>query len=165
MSTASEKGREPRPLPVLFLADADDEARARIAIALTRRFGADYEVRAAGTEAEGLAMLEQLGNEGARVALIAADLALTGDEGGIAFLERVHVIHPDASRVLLVAMDRHGTRIPFDSLAALRRATALNRIDFWAHGDPLDGRSARLRAKRFGERERVSRDCPARRRE
>jgi len=33
--------------------------------------------------------------------------------------------------VLLVAMDRHGTRIPFDSLAALKRATALNRIDFW----------------------------------
>ena len=76
-------------------------------------------------------MLEQLGNDGVRVALIAADLALTGDEGGIAFLERAHVIHPDASRVLLVAMDRHGTRIPFDSLAALQRATALNRIDFW----------------------------------
>ncbi len=131
MSTASEKGREPRPLPVLFLADADDEARARIAVALTRRFGADYEVRAVGTEAEGLAMLEQLGNEGARIALIAADLALTGDEGGITFLERAHVRHPHASRVLLVAMDRRGTRIPFDSLAQLKRATALNRIDFW----------------------------------
>jgi thioredoxin reductase (NADPH) len=131
LSPASESGRESRALPVLFLVDADVDARERIATALTRRFGADYEVRAAGTESEGLEMLEQLGNDGARVALVAADLALTGDEGGITFLERAHVIHPQASRVLLVAMDRRGTRIPFDSLAALRSATALNRIDFW----------------------------------
>ena len=131
MSAASESEREPRGLPVLFLVDANAEARERIASALTRRFGADYEVRAAGTEAEGLAMLAQLANEGARVALIAADLALTGDEGGITFLERAHLTHPHASRVLLVAIDRRGTRIPFDSLPALQRATALNRIDFW----------------------------------
>jgi hypothetical protein len=32
-------------LPVLFLVDADAEARERIATALTRRFGADYQVR------------------------------------------------------------------------------------------------------------------------
>ena len=76
-------------------------------------------------------MLEQFRDDGVRVALVAADLALTRDEGGITFLERAHVIHPHASRVLLVAMDRRGTRIPFDSLAALRHATALNRIDFW----------------------------------
>jgi ActR/RegA family two-component response regulator len=50
-------------LPVLFLVDADAEARERIATALTRRFGADYEVHAAGTEAEGLAILEQLWND------------------------------------------------------------------------------------------------------
>jgi thioredoxin reductase (NADPH) len=131
LALATESSREPPAWPILFLVDADAEARERIATALTRRFGADYEVRAAGTESEGLAMLAQLGNDGARVALIAADLALTGDEGGITFLERAHVIHPHASRMLLVAMDRRGTRMPFESLAALRRATALNRIDFW----------------------------------
>ena len=131
MSPASESGREPRALPVLFLVEADADARERIATALTRRFGADYNILAAGTESEGLTRLEQLGNDGVPVALVAADLALTGDEGGITFLERAHVIHPHAGRVLLVAMDRRGTRIPFDSLAALRRATALNRIDFW----------------------------------
>src|SRR3954469_14087544 len=87
LSPASESGREPRASPVLFLVDADAAARERIATALTRRFGADYEVRTAGSESDGLAMLEQMGNEGARVALIAADLALTGDEGGITFLE------------------------------------------------------------------------------
>ena len=116
---------------MLFVADADAEARVRIAAALTRRFGADYDVRAAGTESEGLAQLEQLARDGVPVALIAADLALTGDQGGLTFLERAHASHPHASRVLLVAMDRRGTRIPFDSLAALKHASALNRIDFW----------------------------------
>jgi thioredoxin reductase (NADPH) len=131
LSLATDSSREPGALPILVLVDADAEARARIATALTRRFGADYEVRAAGTASEGLALLAQLGDDGARVALIAADLALTGDDGGITFLERAHARHPHASRMLLVAMDRRGTRMPFDSLAALRRATALNRIDFW----------------------------------
>jgi len=131
LSPAPESGREPLALPVLFLVDADAEARERIAAALTRRFGADYQVLQAASESEGFAILEQLERDDVRVALIAVDLALTGDEGGIAFLERAHVTHPDASRVLLVAMDRHGTRIPFDSLAALRRASALNRIDAW----------------------------------
>jgi len=116
---------------VLFLVDADAEVRERIATASTRRFGADYEVRAAGSESEGLAALERLEKDGVRVAVIAADLALSGEEGGITFLERAHASHPHASRVLLVPMDRRGTRMPFDSLAALKRATALNRIDFW----------------------------------
>jgi len=83
LSPASESGRESRALPVLFLVDADAEARERIAAALTRRFGADYDVRAAGTESEGLAILDQLRNDDARVALIAVDMALTGDEGGL----------------------------------------------------------------------------------
>jgi thioredoxin reductase (NADPH) len=38
-------------------------------------------------------------------------------------------VHRDASRVLLVAMDRHRTRVPFTELATLQRATALGRID------------------------------------
>src|SRR5262249_45465525 len=57
--------------------------------------------------------------------------APTHDQSGLTFLERAHVLHPHASRVLLIAMDQRGTRIPFSSLAALRRATALNRIDSW----------------------------------
>ncbi len=118
-------------LPVLFLVDQDSEARGRIAAALVRRFGADYQIRAAGSEAEGLAVLGELANDGARVAMVAADLALTRAEGGLGFLERAQTLHPNACRVLLVAMDRHGTRIPFDSLASLRRATSLNRIDLW----------------------------------
>jgi thioredoxin reductase (NADPH) len=118
-------------LPVLLLVDADPDAREHIAAAMVRRFGVDYQVLAMSSESEGLEMLEQLRNRGARVAVVAADLAPANDQSGLTFLERAHVLHPHASRVLLVAMDQRGTRIPFSSLAALRRATALNRIDSW----------------------------------
>jgi thioredoxin reductase (NADPH) len=64
------------------------------------------------------------------VALVGADLRLPGTDG-VAFLERAHALHRGARRALLVAMDRRGTRIPFGALAALQRATALGRIDFW----------------------------------
>ena len=47
--------------------------------------------------------------------------------GGITFLERAHVIHPDASRVLLVAMDRHGTGA---SWAINGRRAAMNSARF-----------------------------------
>jgi thioredoxin reductase (NADPH) len=50
---------------------------------------------------------------------------------GVAFLERAQELHRDAGRVLLLAMDRYHTRIPFTELATLQRATALGRIDFW----------------------------------
>jgi thioredoxin reductase (NADPH) len=50
---------------------------------------------------------------------------------GVASLEQAHELHRDASRVLLLAMDRYYTRIPFTELAALQQATALGRMDFW----------------------------------
>jgi thioredoxin reductase (NADPH) len=123
--------RDSDPLPVLFLVDADVQAREHIADALIRRFGADYEIRATGSESEALATLERLRDLGVPVAMVAADLAPTRDQSGLVFLERAHVLHPHASRVLLIAMDQRGTRIPLSSLTALRRATALNRIDSW----------------------------------
>jgi thioredoxin reductase (NADPH) len=49
---------------------------------------------------------------------------------GVEFLERAHALHPRSWRVLLVAMDRYHTRVPFTELATLQRATALGRIDF-----------------------------------
>jgi thioredoxin reductase (NADPH) len=64
------------------------------------------------------------------VALVAADLRLPGMDG-VAFLERAQELHRDASRVLLLALDRYHTRIPFTELATLQLATALGRIDFW----------------------------------
>ena len=114
--------------PVLFVVDSDPQARARTESALTRRFGPDYRVQSAESASSALAALERLAAAGNQVALVAADLHLPGT-GGIDFLTRAHQIHRDASRVLLVAMDRHHTRIPFTELATLQRATALGRID------------------------------------
>src|SRR6185369_13465999 len=104
--------------PVLFVVDADPQAGARTESALTRRFGPDYSVQSAESASSGLAALERLAAAGTPVALVAADLHLPR-LGGIEFLNRAQQIHRDASRVLLVAMDRHHTRIPFTELATL----------------------------------------------
>ncbi len=114
--------------PVLFVVDADVQARARTESALARRFGSDYSVLSAASASAGLATLERLARVGTPVVLVAADLHLPG-MGGVDFLERAHQLHRDTSRVLLVTMDRHGTRIPFTELATLQRATALGLID------------------------------------
>jgi thioredoxin reductase (NADPH) len=116
--------------PVLFIADADEEARGAAESTLRRRFGADYRVLTAASAAAGLNALEMLAQQGDQVALVAADLSLPGTDG-IAFLERARALHPGASRALLVTMDRRGTRIPLGELEQLQRATALGRIDFW----------------------------------
>jgi thioredoxin reductase (NADPH) len=120
----------PDSRPILLVVDADPDARERLGEALCRRFGADYRVLAADSAAAGLATLDRLANDGAEVALVAADHTLPGTDG-IAFLALAQARHPSASRALLVGMDRRGTRIPFSALESLQRATALGRIDFW----------------------------------
>src|SRR4029450_4688262 len=115
--------------PVLFVVDADPQARAVTESALARRFGTDYQVVTADAPHAGLDALARLAGRGAQVALLAADLHLPGMDG-VEFLGRAHLLHTGASRVLLVAMDRYHTRIPFTELATLQRATALGRIDF-----------------------------------
>jgi thioredoxin reductase (NADPH) len=116
--------------PVLVVVDADRQACITTEAALVRRFEPDYRVVTADSTSTGLAVLERLAGDGEDVALIAADLRLPGMDG-VAFLELARELHRDASRVLLLAMDRYHTRIPFTELATLQRATALGRIDFW----------------------------------
>jgi thioredoxin reductase (NADPH) len=114
--------------PVLVIVDADQHARAVTESALVRRFAPDYRVLTAASAEAGLDTLARLAQTGDDVALLAADLHLPG-MGGIEFLQRAHRLHRGASRVLLVPMDRHHTRIPFSELETLRRATALGQID------------------------------------
>jgi thioredoxin reductase (NADPH) len=120
----------PDTQPVMLVVDADPNARKRLGAALCRRFGADYQVLTVDSADTGLATLDQLGNDGAEVALVAADHTLPGTDG-IEFLALARARHSSASRALLVGMDRRGTRIPFSALESLQRATALGRIDFW----------------------------------
>jgi thioredoxin reductase (NADPH) len=116
--------------PVLFVIDDDPQELRTFESVLRRRYGADYRVMAERSPEAGLELLERLAHQGDDVALVAADLRLPGMDG-IEFLERARVLHQHAIRALLVAMDRRGTRIPFDALEALQRATALGRIDLW----------------------------------
>lgn len=117
-------------LPVLLIVDADRAARVAIESALLRRFAPDYRVLTADSSEAGLEALQRLAQRGEEVALVAADLRLPGVDG-IEFLARARALHRHAMRALLVAMDRRGTRIPFEALESLQRATALGRIDFW----------------------------------
>ncbi|HET9659155.1 MAG TPA: FAD-dependent oxidoreductase [Thermomicrobiales bacterium] len=131
MSNRAETPDDTAPaLPVLFIVDAVSESRVGMEAALRRRFGLDYRIEATGSAKAGLADLERLAREGAQVALVAADLRLP-DIDGVQFLGRAQLLHPGARRMLLVAMDRRGTRIPLDDLEALQRVTALGRIDAW----------------------------------
>lgn len=115
--------------PVLFIVDADPQTRGAVQSALARRFGPDYRVLAVGGPQDGLTALKRLADQGDEVALVAADLHLPGMDG-VDFLEQAHALHPGSWRVLLVAMDRHHTTVPFTELATLQRASALGRIDF-----------------------------------
>ena len=119
---------DPAARPVLFVVDADGEARAATESALVRRFGADYRVLTADSGEAGLDALRRLAHRGDQVALVAAELHMPGIDG-IAFLERAQALHRGASRVLLLEMDQYRTRIPFTELETLQRATTLGRID------------------------------------
>jgi thioredoxin reductase (NADPH) len=114
--------------PVLLIVDGDYGARRRTVAALRHRFSPDFQVVGADTPEAGITVLSRLVATGEDVALVAADLHLPGMDG-VDFLERAHDLYPGASRVLLVAMDRHHTRISFSELHTLQRATALGRID------------------------------------
>jgi thioredoxin reductase (NADPH) len=116
--------------PVIFVVDSSEADSDLIASALGRRFGADYEVICARAAGDGIEMLKRLSEDRRQVALLSADLHLPGS-GGVDFIDRAHRIYPGASRVLLVPMDRHHTRVPFTQLTTLRRAMAMGQIDFW----------------------------------
>jgi thioredoxin reductase (NADPH) len=90
----------------LVIVDADPQARSATEAVLVRRFDPDYHIVTADSATTGLAVLEKLARQGAEVAIVAADLKLPGMDG-VAFLELAHELHRDASRVLLLAMDRN----------------------------------------------------------
>ena len=131
--------------------------------ALVRRFGPDYQVLTAGTAQEGLDALRGLADRGGEVALVAADLRLPG-VSGVEFLQRARALHPGASRVLLVAMDRYHTRVPFTELTTLQRAAALGLVDFalvkgWVTPEEWLTRRCRRRSRRGRSRTGLVTPC------
>jgi thioredoxin reductase (NADPH) len=98
--------------PVLLVLCADGEA---VAGHLRRRFGADYDVIAAGDETGALDTLREAAGP---VALVIAD------EGREDFLAAAHYLHPAAKRVLMVNRGDWSAEHPVIT------ALALGRIDY-----------------------------------
>lgn len=115
----------PADRPVLLVADGTPELTA-IAAALERRFGADWDVRAAASPDEGRAILEQVAAAGGAVALVIADVAL-GAEGGVEFVRAAHLLHRGAGRAVLVPMANAPAM--GGAAAPVLRAAALGQLD------------------------------------
>lgn len=114
--------------PVILIVDPDPRASNAVQTALAHRFGQDYRILTAGSAHAALEMLAQMANADEDVAIVAAEVHLDGMDG-VDLLERAHALHSRAIRALLLTMDERGTRIPFGTLPAVQRATALGRID------------------------------------
>jgi thioredoxin reductase (NADPH) len=110
--------------PALVVVHGDRDLLTELEQALVRRFGADYQVLAAGTPGAALDALGELSRAGEQVAGLLAAQRLP-DMTGIGFLSRAHALHPAAKRVLL---------IPYgDAAAGLAglQAMALGQLDHW----------------------------------
>jgi thioredoxin reductase (NADPH) len=107
--------------PVLAVADDNPGTVAELEAALTRRFGADYQVVASTDPA---AVLSAVRLAAGSVALVLAGQMLQGMPG-TEFLCQAHQLHPAAKRVLLV---RDGDVAA--GMAGLR-AMALGQFDDW----------------------------------
>lgn len=114
--------------PIILIVDADEATRDAASTAVRRRFGADYEIQAVGSGAEGLDCIRRLIERGDDIAMIAADIDLP-DVDGVSFLENAHALEKQATRILLIPMDESHTNVPLSQFHRVRRATALGQID------------------------------------
>jgi thioredoxin reductase (NADPH) len=108
--------------PVLLLADDDPRARDVVEKELRKRYGADYEVIAAGSAAEALRLLAALRDDGRPVAVALAGHWMA-EMDGTELLARVRDFHGTAKRVLLVDWVDQRTAEP------IVQAIGLGRID------------------------------------
>jgi thioredoxin reductase (NADPH) len=107
--------------PVLLLAD-DSRTQERVEAELRKRYGADYQVIAAGSVKAALDVLGGLRDTGRQVALVLAGQWLP-DGTGTELLARVRQLHPSARRVLLISWGDQA------SLEPMLEATVLGDID------------------------------------
>jgi len=87
--------------PAIVAVDGDRDSLEALERDVRRRFGADYDVVAAGTPDTALDTLERLAAAGEQVALLMTGQWLPGMTG-VEFLVRAHERHPDAKRVLFI---------------------------------------------------------------
>ncbi len=95
--------------PLIMAVDPEPEALSRTEGELSRRFGADYTVRAETSADDALRHLERAAETGEPVALVLADTWLP-EIPGAELLARVRTLHPDAGRGLMVPWGAWGHR-------------------------------------------------------
>lgn len=117
-------------VPVILLVDDDESTRATLLGVVGGRFGHDYDVLAEPTAETAMERLQQLRDDGRRVALLIADQWLPG-EAGAAFLARSRRLHPTAQRLLMSDWGDMAT-VEFTV-----QAMVLGEIETWI-GRPLD---------------------------
>jgi thioredoxin reductase (NADPH) len=118
---------------------------------LKRRYEADYQVVSVASASDALAMLADVGQTGADVAVLIADEELA-EMPAIGFLARAHELHPHAKRVLFI---HRGNWTPSHPAV---RALAQGQIDFhlwapWSAGrrpDTGGGFGLQRRARLYG---------------
>ena len=119
---------DPSQAPALVAVDDDDEALARTAEELRRRYSSDYRVLCAGSPQAALGELEQMRDRGEPVAIVLAAQWME-EMRGPDLLARVKDLHPHARRALLIPWGGWGDRPTSD---AVLRAMALGQIDYYA---------------------------------
>lgn len=120
----------------ILVVGADELDLQGLLARLERRYGTEYDVIGVGSGADGITRLSNLRDAGREVAIVLADQRLS-DSSGIAFLARVHPLHPGAKRALLVsAADAWGA----DPTATkdFIRAAALGAIDAFIQKPVVD---------------------------
>jgi thioredoxin reductase (NADPH) len=106
--------------PVLFVIDHDPGVVRALRDDLGRRYGEDFRVVGASSPTAGLAMLRDLADKHAAVALLIVDHHMR-EMSGAEFLACAHALHPQAKRVLLVERD-YSVRSPVIQALTLGQA-------------------------------------------
>ena len=107
-----------RATPLILVVSGDETVRQRLVHDIARRFGADYTVTAAATTEAALDRLEDQASAGADTALVIVDERL-GNPPPADFLLRVHRLHPQAKRIMLIERGNYSSRHPVVSVMAL----------------------------------------------
>jgi thioredoxin reductase (NADPH) len=110
--------------PVIVAVEQDPGAESMVGDELRRRYGMDYEVVCVASAESALGELGRVRKATGLVAVVLADVSLM-DGSGLELLSRVHELHPQARRVLMV---RWGERTAAEPIL---RAHAVGQIDDW----------------------------------
>jgi thioredoxin reductase (NADPH) len=101
VAAAARAGLPNTRRPIFMMVTEDGPRLEALTLDLKRRYSADYRVISAASAGGALAILTELADSGAAVALLIADERLV-EMSAVDFLARAHDLHPGARRVLLV---------------------------------------------------------------